>query len=167
MTSEIQALHDKRQHSIKFRGRSVNFSLVNVNFCLLETPKQECSNRLRAGFYSERVNEPIWLPGCVWRCWAMIKDGKTRGKSSSSDGFYLCLWEIWLCGKRCCRYPDIKRGNLFSLIVFQANTETVRRSPTGESKETNGLIVEASPTCEAHLWFKHTQLHLNPFAPKT
>lgn len=58
-------------------------------------------------------------------------------------------------------------GNLFSLIVFQANTETVWQSLTGESKETSSLIVRASPTCEAHLWFRHTLLCLNPFAPKT
>lgn len=91
---------------------------------------------------------------------------KLEGKALPQMGF------IFLCG----RFGFVEMllqvfwhqtGDLFSLIVFQANTETVWRSPTGRSKKTNGVIVGASLTRDAHLWFKHTLLRLNPSAPKT
>lgn len=69
---------------------------------------------------SERVNEPARSPGCVWRCWAMIKVGKTRGKSASSVRRALSLsladLALWKC---CCRYPDIKRETCFLWLSFK------------------------------------------------
>lgn len=111
-----------------------------------------------------------WTHLIAWLCLKMLGDDqrqeKLEGKALPQMGFIFVSGRFGFV-EMLLQVSWHQKGNLFSLIVFQANTETVWRSQTGRSKDTSGLIVRASPTCEAHLWFKHTLLCLNPFAPKT